>query len=121
MTIRIPPDFDGAKFAKKYSLDPLTDFYDDGHGNLACPSLPNLTETDLLDCIVDPPSPFIEFDKPVAAPDFFVSTPKINDDPELALDEAIAEMEKGEGTEKSIPLIVLSLAKYLASKKSKLK
>lgn len=57
----------------------------------------------------------------VIAPDFIVQTPPINPDPELALDEAIAEMEKREGAEKSIALIALSLAKYLKSKKDKLK
>jgi len=50
-----------------------------------------------------------------------VATPKINPDPELALDEAIAEMKKGEGSEKSIALIVLSMAKYLEMKRSKLR
>lgn len=53
--------------------------------------------------------------------DLFVSSPKINDDPEKALDKAIAEMEKGEGNPKSIALIALSLAKYLKSKQNKLK
>ena len=67
------------------------------------------------------PTPTAEvFHLPIIAPDFLVATPKINDDPEKALDEAIAEMEKGEG-EKSIALIALSLAKYLKSKKNKLK
>jgi len=69
----------------------------------------------------EPPPPYQEFTKPVKAPDFIVSTPKINADPEAALDEAIAEMEKGKGSEKSIALIALSLVKYLKSKKSKLK
>lgn len=50
-----PHNFDGEKFAKKYNLDPFGDFYDDGKGNIICPSLPNLTDTDLLDCLLDPP------------------------------------------------------------------
>ena len=64
---------------------------------------------------------FVEFDKPVQAPDFIVATPPIKDDPEEALLEAIAEMEKGQGNPKSVALIALSLAKYLKSKKNKLK
>lgn len=46
-----PADFDGVKFATKYGLDPMKDFYDDGNGNLICISLPNLTDADLLDCV----------------------------------------------------------------------
>jgi len=45
--------------------------------------------------------------------DLFMSTPKINDDPEKALDEAIAEAEKGQGEPKSIAKISLSFARYL--------
>lgn len=92
-----PVNFDGAKFAAKYNLDPFKDFWDDGKGNIIYPSLPNLTNADLLDCIVDPPNPYTEFDKPIKAPDFIVATPPIKDNPEEALDEAVAEMEKGEG------------------------
>lgn len=116
-----PEDFDGEKFAKKYNLDPFTDFRDDGKGNIICPSLPNLTDADLLDCIVDPPSPFIKFDKPVLAPDFIVATPPINPDPEQALLDAIAEMEKGEGSPKSLYIMLGGVTKYLKSKKDKLK
>lgn len=116
-----PYNFDGAKFAKKYNLDPLKDYWDDGNGNIVCPSLPNLTDSDLLDCVtVWAPPTVHEFDLPVKAPDFLVATPKINPDPEL-VDEAIAEMKKGEGSEKSIALIVLSMAKYLEMKRSKLR
>lgn len=57
----------------------------------------------------------------VHAPDFVVSAPPINPDPELALKEAIREMEKSDGNPKSIALIALSLAKYLKSKRDKLK
>lgn len=70
--------------------------------------------------VSDTPIPIIYKTK-IHATDFLVSTPKINSDPEKALDEAIAEMEKGEGNPKSITLITLSLAKYLKSKKNKLK
>ncbi len=89
------------------------------------------SENDLADgetfSLVAPPSTpepsaiVTNFPVPITAPDFIVMTPKINDDPELALDEAIAEMEKGEVNTKSIALIALSLAKYLKSKKNKLK
>lgn len=48
---------------------------------------------------------------PIQAPDFLVATPPIKDNPDEALDEAIAEMEKGEGVPKSLALIALSLAK----------
>jgi len=68
-----------------------------------------------------PPPDEVRIGVKIQAPDFVVSSPKINDDPELALDEAIAEMEKGEGSEKSIALIVLSLAKYMKAKRNKLK
>lgn len=97
-----PLNFDGEKFAKKYNLDPFRDFYDDGKGDIICPSLPNLTNTDLLDCIIDPPR-------------------QINDDPEKALDEAIAVMENSAESPKSIAFISLSIAKYLKSKRNKLK
>jgi hypothetical protein len=63
----------------------------------------------------------LRFDMPVQAPDFLVATPAINPDPEKAFDEAIAEMKKKEGNSKSIALMVLSLTKYLESKKAKLK
>jgi len=48
----IPMNFDGAKFAAKYSLDSLRDFRVED-GALICPSLPDLTDADLLDCVVD--------------------------------------------------------------------
>lgn len=61
------------------------------------------------------------FDGEVIAHDFIVMSPKINNDPDKALDEAIAEMEKGEGNPKSIALVALSLAKYLKEKRVKIK
>ncbi len=59
------------------------------------------------------------FDKPVKAPDFIVATPPVNPDPEKALDEAIAEMEKGEGNPKSIALIALFMAKWAKAERVK--
>jgi len=53
--IKIPKNFDGAKFAKKFDLD-IDDFFAE-YGYLRCPSLPDLTADDLLDCLVTPPSP----------------------------------------------------------------
>lgn len=50
----IPNNFNGSKFAEKYALRERGDFYDDGNGVLVCPSLPNLTDADLLDCVIDP-------------------------------------------------------------------
>lgn len=53
ISIPIPYNFDGSKFAKKYNLSTF-EFYSDGV-NLICPSLDNLTSEDLVDCIADPP------------------------------------------------------------------
>jgi len=82
---KLPLNFDGAKFAAKYNLNPLQDFSSDGKENLICPSLPSLTDADLLDCIADPPPNHVQFDKPIKAPagyfeDIFVASPKINPD-----------------------------------------
>ena len=49
--VKIPVDFDGAKFAVKYNLTRF-DFRVEG-GELICPSLPALQESDLVDCVVD--------------------------------------------------------------------
>lgn len=111
--LKKPINFDGAKFAKKYNLDPFKDFCDDGKGNIICPSLPNLTDADFLDCVVDPPLNHIPFEKPILAPDFIVATPKIKDDPLEALQEAITESKRGEGQNKSLGLILLSVTKYI--------
>ena len=46
---KIPSNFSGQKFMLKYSLT-KNDFGDDGNGNLLCPSLPALTDAELLDC-----------------------------------------------------------------------
>lgn len=63
----------------------------------------------------------IIFKTDIQAVDFIVSMPKVNDNPDLALEEAVREMEKGNNNPKSIALIALSMAKYLKSKKNKLK
>jgi len=62
--------------------------------------------------IPEPSAVITTFSEALTAPDFFVATPDINDDPEKALDEAIKEMEKGVGSPKSIALIALSMAKW---------
>lgn len=47
----MPNNFDGEKFKNKYSLQDK-DFWAN-NGTLFCPTLPNLTDADLLDCVVD--------------------------------------------------------------------
>lgn len=114
-----PLNFDGSKFALKFGLNaipPSPDFWIDANGDFQCPSLPNLTETDLLDCIADAPSPYQVFVMPLKAPaiyveDIFVSSRKIKDDPDEALDEAFLESEKAHGEPKSLDLISRSTAK----------
>lgn len=108
-----PPDFDGAKFAVKYNLDPFIDFYDNGKGEIICPSLPDLVDTDLLDCLADPLPDKEIFFRPIQAPalyadDIFVSSRKIKDDPDEAFAEAVAESEKPHGEAKSLDLITRS-------------
>lgn len=112
-----PANFDGTKFATKYNLDPFRDFWDDGRGNIVCPSLPDLTDADLLDCIADPLPDKEIFSKPIQAPaiyadDVFVSSRKIKDDPEEAFAEALAETEKT-GEPKSLDLISRSTLRAL--------
>ena len=51
MTIIIDKTFDGKKFAEKYNLDYM-DFII-VEGELICPSLPDLKDADLLDCVAD--------------------------------------------------------------------
>lgn len=124
--IKIPFTFDGAKFAKKYNLDPFKDFHDDGNGYLICPSLPDLTDADLLDCIADPLQDKEIFSKPIQTPaiyadDVFVSSRKIKDDPDEALQEAINEAEKPEGTAKSLDLIARSTIKIVEQQRRKIK
>lgn len=49
--IQIPKDFDGQKFMNKFKVG-KHDFRVDENG-LHCESLPNLTEADITDCVVD--------------------------------------------------------------------
>ena len=51
MAIKIPQDFDGQKFIDKFGIG-LRDFRVDENG-LICPSLPDLTEADIADCVTD--------------------------------------------------------------------
>lgn len=51
MSVAIPQNFDGTKFAAKYTLA-YDAFYIDG--NQLFSPVPNLTEADLLDCVVTP-------------------------------------------------------------------
>ena len=52
--MNIPEKFDGKKFSEKYNLDTLNgDFWIDQSG-LVCPSLPDLTDADIADCVVTP-------------------------------------------------------------------
>ena len=48
--IKIPKNFDGSVFAEKHGLG-MFDF-SVKHGGLICPSLPELTDADLADCVV---------------------------------------------------------------------
>lgn len=112
---KIPINFDGAKFAAKYDLDPFKDFYD-SKGELICPSLPDLTDDDLLDCLADPLSKVEIFSKPIRTPalyadDVYVSSRDIKDDPDEAFVEAKAETEKSKGAPKSLDLISRSTLK----------
>ena len=57
--VQIPENFNGSKFAAKYSFstDPMEQgeqFWLDEQGLLICPSLPDLTEADIADCVDDP-------------------------------------------------------------------
>jgi len=52
--MKIPNNFDGAKFADKYKLSAFDgDFWVEKGSNLICPSLPNLTGADIADCVID--------------------------------------------------------------------
>lgn len=53
--IKVPDNFDGEKFASKYTPD----FYIDAHGHLICGTYPNLTLGDIADCVtalISPPT-----------------------------------------------------------------
>ena len=67
---------------------------------------------------------FVPIETPALyADDVFVSSRDIKDDPdpEKALLNAIAEMEKGAGNPKSLYIMLGGVTKYLKSKKNKLK
>lgn len=49
--IVVPEQFNGEKFAKKFNLDPDTDFVLRPGRVLDCPPLPDLTPEDLSDCV----------------------------------------------------------------------
>lgn len=116
--LKIPANFDGAKFAAKYNLDPFKDFFDNGKGEIICPSLPNLVDADLLDCIADPLPDKEIFARPIQAPavyadDIYVSSRDIKDNPDEAFAEALAETKKSKGQPKSLDLISRSTLKAL--------
>lgn len=111
-----PANFDGAKFSKKYNLDPFMDFYDNGKGEIICPSRPDLVDADLLDCIADPLPDKEIFSRPIQSPavyadDIFVSSRDINHDADAAFAEAIQETKKEKGQAKSLDLISRSTLK----------
>jgi len=51
--IAIPNNFDGEKFANKYTPE----FYIDANGHLVCAAYPDLTLADIADCVVDATQP----------------------------------------------------------------
>jgi hypothetical protein len=51
MGVQIPLNFDGQKFMKKFGVD-YHSFYVNEDG-LFCPSLPDLTEEDIADCVTE--------------------------------------------------------------------
>lgn len=113
-----PDNFDGAKFAAKYNLDPFRDFYDNGNGEIVCPSMPDLVDADLLDCLADPLPDKEIFSRPIQAPavyaeDIYVSSRDIKDDPNEALAEALTETKKRKGEPKSLDIISRSTLKAL--------
>lgn len=56
---------------------------------------------------------FIEYQKPIKAPDFIVASPKPKDKPSEALVEAVKEARKGQGIPKSSMTILLNLVEYI--------
>jgi hypothetical protein len=50
--MKIPNNFDGKKFAEKFSLNKSA-FFIDAEGELICPSIPDLSADDVADCLVD--------------------------------------------------------------------
>lgn len=56
---------------------------------------------------------FIEYQKPIKAPDFIVASPKPKDKPSEALAQALKIAKQAHGTPKSVPEIVLNLVNYI--------
>src|SRR5512140_3695711 len=52
MPIPFPPNFDGKKFMEKFNIRDAHTFWIE-RGLLYCPSLPDLTEADIADCVTD--------------------------------------------------------------------
>ena len=63
--------------------------------------------------VVVPEPEFIEYQKPIKAPDFIVASPKPKDKPSEALVEAVKEARKGHGIPKSSMTILLNLVEYI--------
>jgi len=112
---KIPHNFDGGKFAAHYGISTYDFTVMSESGELVCESLPKLTDEDLsLFVVVDKPQKSEEiFDLPIRAPsitvgDLFVESRNIKDDPDEAMDEAMAEADKGKGKAKSLDLIARS-------------
>lgn len=51
MILNMPANFDGEKFQEKFNLS-VNDFVSE-RGIITCPSLPDLTDEDIADCVVD--------------------------------------------------------------------
>lgn len=49
--LKVPSGFNGQLFAEKYKDISDLVFYVDANGLFQCPALPNLTATDLADCV----------------------------------------------------------------------
>lgn len=105
-----PNNFDGRKFAEKYNLG-IDDFWDDGAGQIICPSMPSLTDDDLLDCVTVWVSPsYQEFDKPIKAPDFLIASPEPEEDAVMALEAVSRENKKRKETAKTLGGMVRNMA-----------
>lgn len=122
--VKKPKNFDGKKFCEKYNLT-VIDFYAEDD-NLICPSLPDLVDADLLDCLPDPPPDKEIFSLPIQAPaiyadDIFVSSRDVKDDPDEAFVEAKAETEKAKGEPKSLDLISRSTLKAVEKAREEIK
>lgn len=84
----IPQNFDGGKFARKYNLD-VTDFRVLATGEILCPSLPNLTASDLLDCVADYPIRLTPSQQMILADGEDVARVTINGTPDATVDYTV--------------------------------